>query len=339
MRIPGAGTLRRAARWIRPSNPLILMYHRVSDTGPDPWGLGVSPRHFTEHLQVLQRRACPVALRQLPRRARKRGPRTVAVTFDDGYADNVLAALPLLRRHDIPATVFVTTALLGKARAQWWDALADLLLRPGRLPNTLELTVRGRDFRWSIGASVEYGENAYACHRRWAAGMQKPPTERQAVYLSIWELMLPLPDDEQRRLLDTLAAWSGIPPTRAATHRMLSEGELMALGSDNLIEIGAHSVTHSVLPSLPFDAQRREVSESKRALEALIGKPVSSFSYPYGRTSEPTLSVVRDAGFDRACTTRPASVAPNGDPFDLPRIAVRDCNGEQFARMLNGVFQ
>src|SRR5712671_329835 len=123
MRIPGAGALRRATRWIKPSDPLILMYHRVSDSGPDPWGLGVSPRHFTEHLQVLRRHANPVALRQLPRRARKRGPRTVVVTFDDGYADNVVAALPLLRGHDIPATVFVATALLGKSQAFWWDEL------------------------------------------------------------------------------------------------------------------------------------------------------------------------------------------------------------------------
>jgi peptidoglycan/xylan/chitin deacetylase (PgdA/CDA1 family) len=228
---------------------------------------------------------------------------------------------------------------LGKTRAFWWDELADLLLRPGRLPDTLELTARGRDLRWTLDASVQYGEHAYARHSRWAAMMQEPPTERQAIYLSLWELMLPLSDDEQRLLLDAVAAWSGTPPTRGATHRMLSEGELMSLGGDGLIEIGAHSVTHSVLPSLPLDAQRREVCESKRALEALIEKPVGSFSYPYGRTSEPTLSVVRDAGFDRACSTRPASVTPHGDPFDLPRIAVRDCNGDQFATMLNGVFQ
>jgi peptidoglycan/xylan/chitin deacetylase (PgdA/CDA1 family) len=268
-----------------------------------------------------------------------RGRRAVAITFDDGYADNALAALPLLQEHDIPATVFVTTALLGKTRAFWWDELADLLLRPGRLPDTLQLSVRGRDFRWSIGASVEYGEHDYHSHRRWAAMMQEPPTQRQAVYVFLWELMLPLPDEEQRRLLDALALWSGTTPTRAPTHRMLSEGELMSLGAANLIEIGAHSVTHSVLPSLAVDAQRREISGSKRVLEALVERPITSFSYPYGRTSAPTSSAVRDAGFERACTTRAASVAANGDPFDLPRIAVRDCNGEQFARMLSGAFQ
>ena len=339
MTLPGAGTLRRAARWITPSDPLILMYHRVSDTGPDPWALGVTPRHFSEHLEVLRRHTDPVALRALPLRNRKRGRRAVAITFDDGYADNALAALPLLQEHDVPATVFVATGLLGKTRAFWWDELADLLLRPGRLPEVLQLTVRGRDYRWTLGASAEYGERAYTTHRCWTALMQEPPTERQALYAALWELMLSLSDDEQQRLLSAVSVWSGNPPTRATTHRMLSESELMSLGTANIIEIGAHSVTHSVLPSQPVDDQRREVSESKRALEELVEQPIRSFSYPYGLTSAPTLSVVRDAGFDRACTTRPASVAANGDPFDLPRMAVRDCNGEQFSRMLSGVFQ
>jgi peptidoglycan/xylan/chitin deacetylase (PgdA/CDA1 family) len=317
------------------------MYHRVNEAGPDPWGLAVSPRHFTEHLQVLRRETRPVALRDLPAlRARKRGPRPcVALTFDDGYADNVLTALPLLREHDIPATVFVATAHLGKQRGFWWDQLADLLLRPGRLPATLELTVNGRDFHWSLGASVEYSEQAYNRNSRWAAIGQEPPTERQALYFALWELLLPLADEEQRRLLETLEMWAGASPIQEVTHRMLSEDELISLGNDDLIEIGAHSVTHAVLPSLSVEAQRREVVESKRVLEELTDNPVTSFSYPYGRHSEPTLSVVRDAGFERACGTRPARVTAHGNAFDLPRISVPDCDGEEFARMLSHVHE
>lgn len=340
VRRSASGTWRRVATWIKQSEALILMYHRVSDAGPDPWSLSVSPQHFAEQLEVLRRWFRPIALRELQsRQSRRGGPRPVILTFDDGYADNALTALPLLRAQDIPATVFVATALLGKPGAFWWDELADLLLRPGRLPQTLKLTVRGREFRWTLGASAEYSEHAYTSHRRWQAMIKEPPTQRQAVYLSLWELMLALPDDERRRVLDALAVWSGADAKQAATHRVLSETELAWLGGDRLVEIGAHSVTHPVLTNLGIDAQRHEARESKRVLESLIEKPVDSFSYPYGRTCEPTRSVVRDAGFRRACGTRPRGVRPQGNPFDLPRISVRDCNGDLFARMLNAVVQ
>src|SRR5438477_10834095 len=123
--------------------------------------------------------------------------------------------------------------------------------------------------------------------------VQEPPTERQAVYVALWELMVGLRDDEQRQVLDGLAAWSGTTSRRVATHPALRETELTSLGAERLIEIGAHSVTHPVLTNLTIDAQRHEVLESKRVLEALVQKPVESFSYPYGRTSDGTRSVVR----------------------------------------------
>src|SRR5437667_6748579 len=109
----GSGTLRRVSTWIKQSDALILMYHRVTDTGPDPWSLAVSPQHFAEHLEVLRRRFRPVALRELQSRSPRRGPRPVVLTFDDGYADNALTALSLLRSLDIPATVSVTSPLVG----------------------------------------------------------------------------------------------------------------------------------------------------------------------------------------------------------------------------------
>src|SRR4051812_20673200 len=93
---------------------VILLYHRIAELHVDPWELAVSPAHFDEHLRVIRTRATVLSLHDLLRHLRSNSlpPRAVAVTFDDGYADNACTALPLLEHHDTPATFFVTTGVL-----------------------------------------------------------------------------------------------------------------------------------------------------------------------------------------------------------------------------------
>ncbi|MFY9558249.1 MAG: polysaccharide deacetylase family protein, partial [Blastocatellia bacterium] len=104
---------------------LILLYHRVGDADSDPWQLAVTPQHFDEQLQVLRKYAWPLSLRELSTaHGRNWHPgRRVVITFDDGYADNLTAAKPLLEKHDIPATVFIATGYTGADREFWWDEL------------------------------------------------------------------------------------------------------------------------------------------------------------------------------------------------------------------------
>jgi peptidoglycan/xylan/chitin deacetylase (PgdA/CDA1 family) len=345
MRIPGLGALRRAAARLiprGPGGPLILMYHRIADAGPepDPWRLSVSPAHFAEHLEVLRREAMPVPLREVTSGRRSTGRRrAVAVTFDDGYADNLQEAAPLLRRYEVPATIFVATGALGDASSFWWDELADVLLVPGRLPEMLELCIAGRRHQWTLGATADYDPVAFARHGRWSPVREEPPTPRQATYLALWMLLSPLPGDAQRRVLDDLAAWAGTRRTTGSSRRMLTERELATLGSDDSIEIGAHSVTHAALPALPAPDQRREVTASKGDLERLLGRPVTSFAYPYGQVSPETVAVVRQAGFERACTTRPGAVEAGTGPLELPRFAAQDWTGDEFARRLARAFE
>ena len=122
---------------------LILLYHRVADAGSDPWSLCVTPRHFAEHLEVLRKYSDPMRLQHLAQGLyrRQRAGRPVAITFDDGYADNLQNAKPLLERYDIPATVFVTTGYIGSEREFWWDELERLLLQPGTVPEKHHLSV------------------------------------------------------------------------------------------------------------------------------------------------------------------------------------------------------
>ena len=89
------------------SRDLILLYHRVARVDSDPWSLCVTPEHFSEHLEVLRKHR-PIRLDQVkPSGWRAGGSRaSVAITFDDGYADNLYEAKRLLERYDIPATFF-----------------------------------------------------------------------------------------------------------------------------------------------------------------------------------------------------------------------------------------
>jgi peptidoglycan/xylan/chitin deacetylase (PgdA/CDA1 family) len=165
MRIPGTGNLYRVGRWIKArfgAKVLILLYHRVADLKLDPQLLAVTPEHFAEHLEILRRYSRPmslqgllVALRNgcLPRQA-------VVVTFDDGYADNLHCAKPLLERYDVPATAFVTAGYVGSQREFWWDELERLILVPGRLPEELRVNINGSIRQWALGGASDYGEES-----------------------------------------------------------------------------------------------------------------------------------------------------------------------------------
>ncbi|MCS6926617.1 MAG: polysaccharide deacetylase family protein [Candidatus Binatia bacterium] len=318
---------------------LILLYHRIDSTDVDPWGLCVRPEHFAEQLEVLRTEAVPLPLHEFVR-AQSAGTlprRAVAVTFDDGYADNLTNAKPLLERFQVPATVFVASDYIGGEREFWWDLLEQVLLRPGSLPATLYLQLREQDYCWDLGEAREYSEEAHRKERARKA-WEGQPGSRHHLYYTLWQALQPLPESERRSVLATLARWAGITVTLRDSHRPLTAHELLTLARCDLVTIGAHTVTHPLLTKHPLPLQREEIRASKEHLEKLLGHPVIGFAYPYGGYTRATLSVVREAGFTYACTTRAEGVRRGTDPFELPRFEVEDWNGEEFRKRLQEWF-
>jgi peptidoglycan/xylan/chitin deacetylase (PgdA/CDA1 family) len=133
MRIPGLKAARLSARWVRSrfaAGVVVLGYHRVAEPDDDPFDLCVSPTHFGEQLDVIRRIATPVRLQDVVGTGGADPPaRAVAITFDDGYLDILDTALPILRRHEVPATVFVVAGGLGAGF--WWDRLASAFADAG----------------------------------------------------------------------------------------------------------------------------------------------------------------------------------------------------------------
>jgi len=299
---------------------LVLMYHRVADINTDPWQLSVSPRHFSEHLEVLQKLACSLRLDRLASALIKGKipKRSVVITFDDGYIDNLHTAKPLLERFHIPATFFLSTGCIEKNREFWWDELDRLILQPVIIPKRLSLTIQGKKYEWDLDRDLILNEDPIWNNSFWRT-LEKAPRIRHGIYYSLWKLLKPMGDSERRDLLEELQEWAGSQPLKPSTQSLLRPGQISLLGKGDMIEIGAHSATHAALPSQSLSYQQDEIKQSKYYLENILGKPITSFSYPHGEYTSKTMALVRDAGFSCACTTDAAVVFSSTDRFQLPR--------------------
>ena len=315
---------------------LILLYHRIADPGIDPYLLCVSPQHFAEHLAVLTQHYTPLSLQQcvagmdqgrLPRRA-------AVITFDDGYADNLYAAKPLLERHGFPASVFITTGQISNPREFWWDELEKVFLQPGTLPQLLEMEIDGHTHLWDLDGATQYTEEQFRMHCAKPADDDTPPNPRFELFHTIHKLLQGLPSGPRTAKMDALLKWSGASREARPSYRALSTDELTTLARTSLIDFGGHTVTHPHLPEQELAIQREEILSGKNSLEQLTGRAVHSFSYPYGFYSDPTIELVREAGYSSACTCSERPTRCESDPFQLPRVMVRDWDGDEFDRRL-----
>lgn len=301
----------RARRRRREPHGLILAYHRIADVRTDPWQLCVRPQYFAEQLTVLRDFADIVPLRNLQSRLES-GTSTrpaVAITFDDGYADNLHTALPLLERFQASATVFVCTDAIGE-KGFWWDRLATIVLETEHLPPNLHID--------EIGV------------RR--TGLT--PRDRDPLHLELWRALRQLDEDHRGGIIEQLAEWAGRSLGDGCRARPMTADELRTFAESPLIEIGAHSVTHRSFSALPEQVQLAEIEQSRRACERMTGRCPESFAYPFGDMAPATAEMVRQAGYARACSQRPDLVWRDSDPYSLPRIGALDQGTDSFVRKL-----
>lgn len=313
--------------WPPEPKPLILMYHRIADDPFDHWGLCVSPARFEQQLEVLRRTRHPLPLTDFVRdlMAGSLPADAVALTFDDGYVDNLVAGKPRLVAADVPATVYVTTGFVDRPNGFWWDELARLiLLENGR--RSFELVVRGEMMHFDIGTEAPAREDGTTC--------PGPLKRRRAAITAIRRSIRHLASEERELIMAELRSVFVRPNHRAWSNRVMTGAEVRELVVDGLVTIGAHTVTHPVLAGLDTVACHREITESKFACEALTGAPVESFAYPYGDFDAKAREAVKTAGFSFACSVQHGPTFATSDVFALPRIHVSNWDGDTFEQAL-----
>ncbi len=326
-----------------PGGAAVLLYHRVdardgdSSAATDAQCLGVSAAHFAEHMEFLRRERIPLSLTQWCAAAERGGvpPRAVVVTFDDGYADNVGVAAPLLARAGVPATVFAATGYVATQRPFWWDAVESVLLRPGRLRDELgAVAPRAPDV--ALGWSADYDVESARAHRGWNVLCAGDPTPRQRAYRAWCDWLRALPPAQREAAVDGLLRLRHGPCTGDG-RRPMTPDEIARLTSAGLVDVGAHTHWHPVLAALPPGDQAAEIARSRRLVEQWTGRPAAAFSYPYGTRhdySAQTTALVRDAGFSCACANHAGPAADDADRFAVPRIVVRDGDADSLARAI-----
>jgi peptidoglycan/xylan/chitin deacetylase (PgdA/CDA1 family) len=318
-----ASLLRRVLRRLkRQPGPVILMYHRVATPPIDPWGLAVAPARFRDHLKVLRRRRKILAMDafmagledgSLP-------PRAVAITFDDGYRDNLTNAAPLFDEAGAPATVFLTASAIGREAPFWWDELARMILLQCE-PIRYDLAVETARVAGDIPA-MPPGEAPDPAWRAW----EEPRTAREATYRELWQLLQRVQPAERAAAMDDLRRMA--PPVPADPEELPMTVEEVARLASPRISIGAHAMTHQPLTTLAHPDRRAEIEDGRAICIKLANQPVDGFAFPHGDHDTDTVAMVREAGFAWACSTRAANVdRTNYDRFDLPRVAAPDISG------------
>lgn len=249
-----------------------------------------------------------IPIDEMPARiAGGKGLRRFAVlTFDDGYLDTRDYALPILKRHEAPFTVFVTPGFAERTTPLWWLDLED--------------AVRARE---QIEVQLPSGRFVHPT---------RTPEDQRAGFKRLYWALRELPETELRGIVATMAEDAGIDTIGRIERLCMDWSALRDFSRDPLVTIGAHSMTHPRLKTLADEASQAEIVESKAVVEREIGKPVKHFAYPVGDATSAGIrefAFARAVGFETGVTTRPGVLFPEHAPhlLALPRISV------------NGLFQ
>jgi peptidoglycan/xylan/chitin deacetylase (PgdA/CDA1 family) len=293
--------------------------------GPDPHafapnaGLAITPAYLDAVLGATRAagyRIVPLA-EVKSRLVARAAERFVALTFDDGYRDNLDHALPVLERHAAPATIFVTTGFADRTTRLWWLDLEALIRRSDRLEGSLD----GRSLRLATATTAE----------------------KRAAFTRLATTLIGQPAAQASAILVAF----GSPPSEGSARvgqLCLDWPALVALAAHPLVTIGCHTLTHAPLAALAPEDLRRELEGAKAVLEDRLGRAVTHLAYPYGspRAAGPReFAAAAAAGFDTGVTTRPgvllAQALSRATAF--PRLSVngRWQTPEAFAVLLSGV--
>ncbi|POZ52235.1 polysaccharide deacetylase family protein [Methylovulum psychrotolerans] len=283
----------------------ILIYHQVLDA-PDVMRPGEADiASFSWQMQLLARHFNVLPLAEAVARLQDRSlpPRAVTITFDDGYADNLRNAVPILKQQNLSATFFIASGYLEGGR-MWNDTVIEAIRN---LPQPeVDLSAFGLGVMPLVS-----------------------PAQRAATARTLLKCLKHLPPEQRLAHSQALAAQA----TALPDDLMLTRAQLRELHAQGM-EIGGHTVNHPILATLDKATATAEIAENKAYLEQLLAAPIRFFAYPNGRLGDDYLLAHRDIAkacpYQAAFSTHPGVATAASDVWQLPRFTPWDATPLRF---------
>lgn len=313
--------------WLSPPAALILCYHSVSDRRTEQsavidTGITVDADMFEQHMNILRNEYHPITLDDLADGLEHKKPiprRSVAVTFDDGFADNYHIAAPIMEKYNIRGTFYLAVDAVRRQELPWYCRLHYLFHKAAEMSFVLNDPETGKVWHCGNTAEKNKAEQFYA---KSCVALDNEQIEQRIVQIESWfGYKLDLP-----QFIPGMMTFDQAKELRQRGHI-----------------IGSHALSHGTSGLLTADQLHREIGGANKILEQELGEPVRHFSYPHPYQIDPqwneaSLKETQKLGYKTAVLTRQGLVRQDANPLLLPRLYISNVPANAFRWKIETAF-
>jgi peptidoglycan/xylan/chitin deacetylase (PgdA/CDA1 family) len=288
---------------------IILGYHRVIPEKHSHLqfiqpGMYVTNKTFEMQLKYLRKYYRIIALEDIEKYSSD--DNICIITFDDGWADNYEYAVPILKKYQVQATIFVTTNMIGTNTWPWPDRISFYIHNGSKEQIEKIYNIMAKEHNNTTFKEISRVKDKYCINELFISYIKK--LEHHKIYNLMNEV-----DEEMNPLSEVLRE----------QRPWLNWDEISEMARNN-IAFGSHTCNHAILTNTSITNAKEEISKSIQALSEKTGKPVKLFSYPNGNYNQNILNILKEYGIKIAVTTDRGTIDKSNNLLTLKRLLIHN---------------